>query len=157
MVENTITSSSDFDESSKPLVGKIFSEGGTGDDILNNSGTEDVHILKNKSGVKELTPLEESEKEYRDSEVRKNESKILLFNALKKCAFALASILSIVIVVVAAGWAYGLTNISEPIGSIKTEIEHLKKYNEEDVKPVLKKLDSVYLQLKIKKIIILDD
>lgn len=115
-------------------------------------------IKKTTIGISDLpqnlTPLQQSDIEWRQSETAKNKAKTACWNALKPSIVVLFSIVSVLLVLLGIFWAYQISSISEPIGGIKDQISNLNKYNDEEVKPRLKEWDSTYTQLKIKKIIL---
>ncbi|MDO8505041.1 MAG: hypothetical protein Q7S48_00445 [bacterium] len=122
-------------------------------DITEDTVDEPGRTISGSMSSQELTPLEENDIRWRQSETNKNKAKTACWTALKPCIIALSTILSLLLIFLSVFWAYKISSISEPIGGIKNEIGNLNKYNDQEVKPRLKDWDSAYTQLKVKEII----
>jgi hypothetical protein len=80
-----------------------------------------------------LTPVERSRKKFFDE-------KASFFRVAKWGVGILLTLLGIIATVLAIFYAYSISNVAEPIGGIKVEIEHLKEDNK-DSKDRLKKVE----------------
>lgn len=133
----------------EPAVKKVDKTSDTTEETTQEVGQATTGV----SSLKELTPLEENDIKWRQSETKKNNAKIACWNALRPCICVVSTIISILLILLGVFWAYNISSISEPIGGIKVQINELNKYKDEEIKPRFKDWDSVYTQLKIKKII----
>lgn len=73
------------------------------------------------------TPFEISRMRYYNSEKKKNDAKVVIFNVLKYLIPIFTSIIIALLAFFGSVWAYKLNNIAEPIGGLKVEAQYLKK------------------------------
>lgn len=106
---------------------------GTG--LLIASDTEEDRIDRGTSP----TPLEISQKQYYDSQKRKNDATIAVLNVLKWLIPIFFSIVIGLLAFFGSVWAYKLNNIAEPIGGLKVEVQYSKE-NINELKSEIKNL-----------------
>jgi len=116
-------------------------------DVFDVGGKKIDKIISDKE-KKDLTPTEEADIAWRESETEKNSVKTQVWKAFKNSIYPLASLIGLLLTILAIFWGYKISSISEPIGGIKTDIEYLKNYNNQDVKPAITKINEIKIRME---------
>ncbi len=132
MNKNEITNQDETSKKSSTTGGKFVDKVADSTEStpdLNDEVISDENESENTSENYSAKPVDIAKQKYYESQKSLNDAKIVCWNRFKTIMTVSGVFIGLIIAFLGIFWAYKISNIAEPIGGIKNEMQNIKDDN----------------------------